>query len=235
MGTPRPGRSGPQRRQLALIGVLLAALGFAIAVQVRATSGSDALTNLRQGDLIQILDNQNARADRLRSQIAQLQATLDRLRSTGNQSAAAQAQARAELQALQILLGLIPATGPGVVIRIEDPGGKLGAEQLLDVVEELRGAGAEAIDFAGVRVSTDTAFVDGVGTVLVDGHEVHAPYAVTAIGDPATLQTALTIPGGVVQTLDSLGGTVTVTQQSTVTVRSVRTLPSTPDVHPQGR
>ncbi len=232
--TATPARRGTRHRQLALIGVLLAALGFAIAVQVRANSSSDALASLRQSDLIQILDNQNQRADRLRDQIAQLQSALAKLRNTGDQSAAAQAQAKAQLQSLQILLGLIPATGPGVEVRIGDPDGKLGAEQLLDVVEELRGAGAEAIDFSGVRVSTDTAFVDGVGTIQVDGHQVRAPYVVTAIGDPGTLQTALTIPGGVSETLTDLGGTVTISQHSSVTITSVRTLPDYKYAVPKG-
>ena len=62
-----------------------------------------------------------------------------------------------------------------------------------------------------------------------------APYSVTAIGDPGTLQTALTIPGGVSQTLESLGGTVSISQQNSVTIRSVRVLPSDKNVKPQGR
>ena len=191
----RSGRSGPQRRQLALIGVLLAALGFAIAVQVQATSSTDALTTLRQSDLIQILDNQNARADRLRTQIAQLQATLDRLRSSGDQSAAAQAQARAELQALQILLGTIPATGPGVVIRIDDASGKLGADTCSTWSRNCA-APAPRPSTSPVCGSAPTPpSSTASATVLVDGHEVHAPYAVTAIGDPSTLQTALNDPG----------------------------------------
>ena len=56
-----------------LIGVLVALLGFAIAVQVRSNSSSDSLSGAREEDLIRILDDQNLQAARLRQQIADLQ------------------------------------------------------------------------------------------------------------------------------------------------------------------
>src|SRR5882672_4730455 len=84
-----------------LIGVLTAILGFAIAVQVRSNSSSDSLSNAREDDLIRILDDQNARAERLNQQIADLQATLDEVQRSGNSDAVAQQQAERELQSLE--------------------------------------------------------------------------------------------------------------------------------------
>ena len=211
------------KRAGALIGVLLAGLGFAIAVQVHANSSSDNLTNLRADDLIGILDNQTAQADRLRQQIADLQDTLRRLQDSGDRSSAAEQQAEQELEALGILLGTIPATGPGVRVTVADPDHKLGPEDLLDVVEELRGAGAEAIQFGPVRVSTSTALSGSPGAILVDGKPVAAPYQVLAIGDSASLDTALNIPGGVAATLRTAGGSLTVAQLADVTIDAVRT------------
>ena len=190
----------------AVIAMLTAVLGFAIVTQVRANSRSDNLGNLREDDLIGILDNQDARADRLRQQIADLQQTLSRLQDSGDRNAAAQQQAEQEAQALAVLLGTAPATGPGVVVTITDPAHKLAAEDLLDVVEELRGAGAEAIQFGTIRVSTTTAFTDAAGAVAVDGIDQSAPYQVIAIGDAKTLDTALNIPGGVASVVRSGAG-----------------------------
>src|SRR3954447_25826736 len=88
----------------AVIGVLTLVLGFAIAVQVHANSSGDTLAGLREDDLIGILDNQNARADRLRVQLAQLQDNLAQLQDSGNKAAAARTQAAEQSKALGILL-----------------------------------------------------------------------------------------------------------------------------------
>lgn len=231
-----PGR--PRRaariRAGALIGVLAALLGFAIAVQVHAHSSSDSLSGLRESDLIGILDNQNARADRLRRQVAELQRSLRSLRSSGNKSAAARAQAKREAQELGVLLGTLPATGPGVVVRVDDPQDKLHAEDLLDVVAELRGAGAEAIAFGTVRVSTRTAFAERDGSVTVDGTALAPPYVVRAIGNAKTLDTALNIPGGVASAIRADKGDLSVSERATVTIRQTRSLPSAKYAVPSG-
>jgi uncharacterized protein YlxW (UPF0749 family) len=218
----------------ALIGVLTAILGFAIAVQVHANSQSDKLSGLREDDLIGILDNQNARADRLRQQIAELQQTLTRLQDSGDRSAAARQQAQEETKALGVLLGTLPATGPGVIVEVTDPSHKLGAEDLLDVVEELRGAGAEAIQFGSIRVSTDTAFTDVDGAIAVDGTPLSAPYTVTAIGDPKTLDTALNIPGGVAATIRAAGGDLSVDERTSLTITVIRSIPTPKYASPDG-
>lgn len=223
----------PPRRRLtgrhasaAVIGVLTLLLGFAIAVQVHANSSSDSLSGLRETDLIGILDNQNARADRLRQQIDDLQRNLQQLQDSGDRSAAARKQATEQAQALGVLLGTLPATGPGVSVTITDPDAKLGGEDLLDVVEELRGAGAEAIQFGSVRVGTSTAFEGSGGSVDVDTTHLEAPYRVTAIGDPKTLDTALNIPGGVAATVRAAGGALTVSEQTKVSITVTRSIPT---------
>lgn len=232
--------TGPQQtrrhrlRAGALIGVLTAVLGFGIAVQVHANSQSDSLTSLREDDLISILDNQNARADQLRQEVAQLQQTLQRLQTSGDKSSAALQQALQAAEQLAILLGTRAAQGPGVVVTIADPKHVLKAEDLLDVVEELRGAGAEAIDFGGVRVSTSSAFTNVANGVALDGVTLTPPYRVEAIGDPKTLDTALNIPGGVAATVRAAGGQIAVVEKPSITITSIRPLPTTRYVKPAG-
>jgi uncharacterized protein YlxW (UPF0749 family) len=231
----RGARSVQRRRTFtAIIAVLTALLGFAIVLQVRQNSGSDNLANLRDDDLVGILDDQNARADRLRQQISDLETTLSQLRNSGDRSAAARKQAQQDARALGILLGTLKATGPGVIVTVSDPGAKLGPEDLLDVIEELRGAGAEAIEFSRVRVSTDTAFTGAPGHVAVDGTQVSSPYTVLAIGDPKTLDTALNIPGGVADAVRNAGGQLTVDERASVLVSATRALPTPKFAVPSG-
>jgi uncharacterized protein YlxW (UPF0749 family) len=209
----------------AIIGILTLLLGFAIAVQVRAHSSGDALSGLREEDLIGILDNQNDREAELRQQIADLQHDLAELQASGDKSAAARKQIREQARTLGILLGTLPATGPGVSITVTDPDAKLTGEDVLDVVEELRGAGAEAIEFGGVRVTTSTSFEGSGGTVTVDGTELSAPYRIVAIGDPKTLDTALNIPGGVAASVRAAGGELSVQELQQVRIAVTRSLP----------
>jgi uncharacterized protein YlxW (UPF0749 family) len=211
---------------VAVIGILTLLLGFAIAVQVHANSTGNALSGLQDSDLVGLLDTENIRADRLRAQISELQDSLRRLQTSGNRALAARRQTQREERVLGVLLGTLPAVGPGVQVTISDPDGKLTGEDLLDVVEELRGAGAEAIQFGPVRVSTDTAFTGGHGTVAVDGRVVHAPYSVFAIGGPKTLDTALNIPGGVAATVRTAGGQVTVQEEAKLRISATRALPT---------
>jgi uncharacterized protein YlxW (UPF0749 family) len=219
----------------ALIGVLTALLGFGIAVQVRSNSSSDSLSNAREDDLIRILDDQNARADRLNLQIADLQNTLDELQRSGNSDAVAQQQAQRELESLQVLLGTVSASGPGVTVEISDPQHKLKAEDLLDVVEELRGAGAESIQFGPVRVTTATSFVDAGDGVHVDGQALNAPYRVLAIGESKTLDTALNIPGGVAATARNAGGDAQIVEEQQIDITARSTVPSPKYAAPAGR
>ncbi len=217
-----------------LIGVLVALLGFGIAIQVRSSSG-DNLADARQDDLIRILDDQNSRADRLRQQLAQLQATEQQLQASGDKDTVAYDQALQQLAALRVLLGVVAATGPGVTVTITDPKDQLGPEDLLDVVQELRGAGAEAVQFDDVRVGTDSAFTGsstGDGPPQLDGSPLTAPYRVIAIGDPPTLDRALNIFGGVAATVRAAGGDVTIVQAASVRVNAVRALPPTSLVTP---
>ena len=87
--------------------------------------------------------------------------------------------------------------------------------QLLDAMEELRNAGAEAMQVEGagesgttaaVRVVASTSFVDDKDGVAVDGTRLSSPYRFVVIGDPATRAGALAIPGGVADSVRRQGG-----------------------------
>ena len=240
--TAAPPRKLPTRAASVLIGVLLAALGFAIAVQVRSVSSSDALAGARPDelarilalhvavdpeDLLDLLADLNDRQSRLQGQIEQLQGELRKLDTSGSNDTAARDAAQRKADALGVLTGTLPATGPGIVLTINDPKGKLSAEDLLDVVEELRGSGAEAMQFGPVRVGTSSAFVDTDDGVQLDGVGLRTPYRVLAIGPPSTMATALRIPDGVVATVEAAGGTASIDQRSTIDVKVLRMLPNT--------
>ena len=95
---------------------------------------------------------------------------------------------------------------------------------MLDAVQELRDAGAEAIQIGDVRVVASTSFVDAPDRsgIAVDGTVVAPPYTIRAIGDPDVLEPALRIPGGVVPRLENDGDRVSVTELDLVVVDALR-------------
>lgn len=219
------------RRVDLVVAALLAVLGFGLAVQVRSTQDEGLLQSARQEDLVQILDELDNRSDRLREEIASLTRTKEQLSSGSGDAAAALAEARRRTQLLGVVAGTVPAVGPGVVVTITDPDGAVSASLLLDAMEELRNAGAEAMQVEGVagtgsgtaavRVVASTSFTDAEDGVVVDGTLLRAPYRFLVIGDAGTLAGALAIPGGVEDTVAQAGGALAVSRSSGVRVAAL--------------
>jgi uncharacterized protein YlxW (UPF0749 family) len=201
-------------------------LGVAIATQVHQTNSGDSLDTARPADLLVLLDSLHQREATLSTEVAELQRTLSALQASGSNDQAAIQNAQARLGALSILIGTVGATGPGVTVRIEDPGPGVAPEAMLDVINELRAAGAEAIQIGDgrqvVRAVVDTWIVGTPGALTVDGKTLMPPYSVLAIGDPPTLAAAMNIPGGAVDSVKRVGGTMSVQQRDKVDITALR-------------
>jgi uncharacterized protein YlxW (UPF0749 family) len=219
----RKGRRS-DRLAAALIGVLTLLLGFAFAVQVRSVGHDQDYAGAREEDLVRILDDLNAREERLREQLTDQRVALQQLSSSDSRSAAALEEARRQSEAIGILNGTIAAEGPGIVMEIRDAGDEARVSDILDAIQELRGAGAETMQIDGIRVGVSTAITGTPGNLMVDGRPITSPYEFIVIGSPQNMETALNIPGGVVQDLTRQGASVTITQSERVVVDALRPL-----------
>lgn len=210
-GSPRPTRSN-------LLAALLAgALGFAIIAQVRQTS-IEGLENLREDELVRIFADVDQDGEQLAGEISNLQSSLDLLQSRTTSEEEAQRAAQERLDSLEILAGTAPAEGPGITLTIRDPLGGVRAPTILDAVEELRNAGAEAMQIGDVRIVANTWFTDTTEGLSVSGTVLTPPYVLKAIGDSNTLAGAMEIPGGVTATVRRAGGDAAVEIEDEVTV-----------------
>jgi uncharacterized protein YlxW (UPF0749 family) len=225
-GVVRRGRSQVAFGALAVVLCLL--LGVAIVTQARQTESGDSLETARPADLLILLDSLQQREAALNTEVADLQRTLESLQASGSNDQAAIENAQARLAALSILIGTVAATGPGVTVGIDDTAPGVSPETMLDVINELRAAGAEAMQVGSaggqeaVRVGVDTWVVGSPGALVVDGITFRPPYSVLAIGDPATLAAAMNIPGGAVDSVERVGGTMAVQQADVVNVTALR-------------
>ncbi|MEV8371846.1 DUF881 domain-containing protein [Kribbella sp. NPDC056861] len=223
----------PSRGQ-AIVAVVLALVACMAVVQVRVNRADDGYQNARREDLIAILDGLGQNTRRLEQEITELEARKNTLTSSADKALTARQQAEQQVRVLGILAGTLPAQGPGVRITLNDPDAKMQSSNLLDAIEELRDAGAEAIQINGqVRVVASTDLVDDAPGVKIDGEKVQSPYVIEAIGESHNLAEAANFPGGLISevTGPQIGGTAEVTELSVVQITALHA----PDEHRYAR
>jgi len=223
----------PSSTQIA-IGVVLAGLGFALATQIQSNS-SAGLQNLPQSDLVRILDDLTSKNSRLESERSALVALNSEITNGGASSQTALSAAQSRADTLAILTGQVAAHGPGIILEIRSPKAATTAEDMVGVINELRDAGAEVIEISGVG---DEGTITGVRVVAntyvvrerapasfrIDGVVLKPPFAFTAIGDGATLSSALNIAGGINDQFRRLGAGLALTTETEITIDTLARL-----------
>ncbi len=237
--TPAPREiSGlPRSAGQAAIALTVALLGFLLAVQLRAEHAlQDRLSIASEADLGQILSELTHRADETSEEIVELRLRLAQASGSKAQQQALLTDARQQVRSLEILLGVRRVQGQGITMIIEDPDGTVGPEVILDAIEELRDAGAEAIQIGSVRVVASTSFSGTPGSVTASGRSLARPYRILAIGARDTLAEAMRIPGGVVDTLNAReGASVRIREERSVRVEAVSQAPVFRYARPRSR
>jgi uncharacterized protein YlxW (UPF0749 family) len=219
-----------------LILILAGALGFMLVAQLGSTERfSRRLQAENEGDLARILANLTTSDANLRDQIGTLKLQLQTLQTSTQQDAAAKAAAADQLNALEVLAGTVPVTGPGIVVTAEDPSGSLHYDLMIDLVEELRDAGAEAIAVNNRRIGAASAFGERDGQIVLDGVALTRPFHISAIGQPATLDGGLAIPGGALDTLRTQKDvTVDIDRLAKIDLPALATAPTFRSARPVG-
>ncbi len=113
-----------------------------------------------------------------------------------------------EHQKLQIATGSIPVEGPGLIMTIPENDRFFGYNDLIDIVNELWNAGAEAISVNGYRAGYYTSFLPTAGepstTIEPDGIKLSYPYVIMAVGEPTALEKGISIPSGIIDNLKTI-------------------------------
>ena len=121
-----------------------------------------------------------------------------------------------------ILLGLTNVEGPGIIIILNDGDSSIlkGSAtnyivhdgDLLEIVNELKNAGAEAISINDQRITSRTG-IECVGNVItVNGEKVGAPFTIKAIGLTSKLYGSIARPMGYAELLENYGVQVKIEQ-----------------------
>jgi uncharacterized protein YlxW (UPF0749 family) len=186
------------------LAIALLVLGFLIAAQIAGEGPRVRYSTEERSPLIETALGLQAQQEALKAQIVATRARIGELEAQDPGAADSLRRLYAELEAARLSAGLIPVTGPGIALRLEDgtQGGGIdvlvSARDVRTVIEELWLAGAQAISVNGERVVASTAVLDIGGSILVNSAYISPPYTILAIG-PADLYDRLRASVGFVQ------------------------------------
>ncbi|CCG01039.1 DUF881 domain-containing protein [Blastococcus saxobsidens] len=228
-------RGGRPSAWSALVPVVAVAAGLLFATSGRTAQGTD----LRAGEvteLSQLIEEREAAVVRQAQQLGSLQERVQLL----TEQAAARNGAVAEAQAIgatgAVPAGLVPVSGDGVVITLDDapqrPDGSLPGNARADdlvihqsdvqaVVNAVWAAGAEGVAVMDQRLVSTSAVRCVGNTLLLQGRTYSPPFVVTAVVDAAAVEAALDASpqvGIFEQAADAFGLTFEVRERSEVTV-----------------
>lgn len=171
-----------------LTGVVAALFGLLLTIAAVQTRNDRPATEAERDALVEnirlrqdLVDNKQESAERLRDEIADLQAA-----SVGDNPGTT---------ALRIAAASGAVRGPGLVLRLESsddedqPGGRLTDTDLQLIVNGMWLAGAEAVAVNGHRLAATSAIRSAGEAITVNFRSVTEPIVVTAIGDPDSLVT----------------------------------------------
>ena len=216
-----PQRSGTQL----VITVLFVILGFTLTAAISANTSDAVLSNARQSDLISLLDDLAQREARLEAENSRLENARETLLGGDEYSALNEAKRRAD--ALGVLAGSEKVLATGIQITIT---GNLSSSTLLDAIQELRDAGAVAIQISdpdlAVRIVANSWFADSTNGVTISGTALQVPILISVIGDSAVLIPAIKIPGGLADTVGAGGGEISIGESQSVEISATVPLPN---------
>ncbi|MDP5107638.1 MAG: DUF881 domain-containing protein [Candidatus Nanopelagicales bacterium] len=207
----------PQGRRYLIVGLTII-LGIFLSLAIKQNDEPKLLSSAREDELVRILDDLSKQKDNLELELIKQSQVLDSLKSGSNEEAKKAAQNR--IDQLILLSGTAPVTGRGIQVLITGDVYSVSAYTVLDSVQELRDAGAVAIEINGNRIINSTYFNDTSDGITINQAKIRSPYRINALGDPETLATALKIPGGLAEKVTTSGGQVVITQYATLVIES---------------
>ncbi|SCY98370.1 DUF881 domain-containing protein [Alkaliphilus peptidifermentans] len=195
-----------------VMGALLLILGLIIAMQfqtVRSTTGEGLLSTQKAQQMMKQLEYLRAESQSLKEEIRILENEILSYELSEASESYLIKNLQEELKKYQSIAGMRSLEGPGIVVSISDPqnepiyyGHYDSYLYLIDIINILNGAGADAITINDQRVLATTEILPTSRNIIINSVPVTPPIHVAAIGDAKALETALNIDYGVLHEID---------------------------------
>lgn len=216
------------------LGIVCFVLTIAIFVQIKTTNNSNSTVaqTMEENDLRDQVLRMKEKYDNIYAELQNATKKLEQVRENATKDDSEAKAKQEELRLNNMLLCQSDMTGEGVIITLKDGTtnnsdvlSSLTAtdvivhnSDLLQIVNDLKNAGAEAISINGERiVQTSSITCEGI-IIKINNKKLGSPYVIKAIGSSATLETSLSIPDGYLDIMKNDGVIVDIKKSDGLTV-----------------
>ena len=216
------------------LGIVCFVLTIAIFVQIKTTNNSNSTVaqTMEENDLRDQVLRMKEKYDNIYAELQNATKKLEQVRENATKDDSEAKVKQEELRLNNMLLCQSDMTGEGVIITLKDGTtnnsdvlSSLTAtdvivhnSDLLQIVNDLKNAGAEAISINGERiVQTSSITCEGI-IIKINNKKLGSPYVIKAIGSAATLETSLSIPDGYLDIMKNDGVIVDIKKSDGLTV-----------------
>ena len=205
-----------------VLGIVCFVLVTVMFAQIRTVERTDitAIETMRETELRTTLASWKTKYEEAEQKLTDTNQKINEYKQKSENDQETRELLEAEIKEANLLLGKTEVSGEGVVINLEDnQEAEIDIYDLLQLLNELKLAGAEAISINEIRIvnTTDLALIQNT-FITIDGNRVNSPYTVKAIGDPVKLE------GGLMQNESGYIDKIIKTMDKTATVERVNNI-----------
>lgn len=189
-----------------VLGVVCFILVAVMFMQFKTVKQTDitSIEAMRETELREELANWKTKYEEMYKKLQETNSKVEEYTKTSKDNQRASELLETELAQAKNNLGLTEVEGEGIIVTLTDNDSipsdslevydrRISVYDLLQLINELKLAGAEAIEINGIRIvnKSDVALIAD-SFIKIDDHRLNSPYIVKAIGNPTVLEGSLT-------------------------------------------
>ena len=220
-----------KKKQIAItLGIMCLLLTIAISVQIKTMNSASSTVSqtLADNGLRDEVLRMKERYDNAYSDLQEAQKQLEQVRQEATQDDNTAKAQEAELKENNMILGYTDVVGDGVEVILQDAETTnlsldvstqlIHYDDLQNVINELKNAGAEAIEINGQRLTSNTAITCEGNVIKVNGERVGSPFTIRAIGPQELLYGSLRRAGSYLDLIRAGGNRADITKVDDITI-----------------
>ncbi len=206
-----------------VFGILCLILTFAITVQLRVSSLSESessqtkITDKLKDEIFRLNDENVKLAEKFQNTTSEL----DDARNQATQNDSSSKDTSELIKKYTIVSGKTDVTGQGIIIKYKPSDNEAKADMvkdLRDIVNEIKNAGAEAIEINNQRIVGTTAIEMVKNKIEINDTEVSENFIIKAIGDSNLMYSGLIRPGGTIENIRESGVSIEINSENAIKI-----------------